>query len=190
MAEPQEGIRQEISEARYAATSGTGNATIQITNYYYREEPKSAAQPAAGPAAAADADLPCPYRGLFHFGPDDAALFFGRDAVVESLHQAIQTRAFLPLLGASGSGKSSVVLAGLVPRLQRDGHWRFTHFRPGADPFHALALALVPLYEPQLNATERMAQARQLAGFLRSGAVPLPMCWPRCGRTSPPIGCC
>jgi hypothetical protein len=174
MSEPQEGIRQEISEAQYAATSASGNATIQITNYYYREGPESAAQPAAGPAGAADADLPCPYRGLFHFGPDDAALFFGRDAVVESLHQAIGSRAFLPLLGASGSGKSSVVLAGLVPRLQRDGHWRFTHFRPGADPFHAMALALVPLYAPQLNATERMAQARQLAGFLRSGEVPLP----------------
>ena len=174
MAEPQEGIRQEISEAQYAATSATGNATIQITNYYYREGPESAAQPAAGPAGAADADLPCPYRGLFHFGPDDAALFFGRDAVVENLHEAIGSRAFLPLLGASGSGKSSVVLAGLVPRLQRDGHWRFTHFRPGADPLHAMALALVPLYAPQLNATERMAQARQLAGFLRSGEVPLP----------------
>lgn len=174
MAEPQEGIRQEISEAQVAATSGTGNASIHITNYYYREGPEPAAIPAASPAAELEDDLACPYRSLFHFGPDDAELFFGRDAVVESLHRAIGSRAFLPLLGASGSGKSSVVLAGLVPRLQRDGHWRFTHFRPGADPFHALALALVPLYEPQLNATERMAQARQLASFLRSGAVPLP----------------
>lgn len=92
---------------------------------------------------------------------------------MECLRQAIQTRVVLPLLGASGSGKSSVVLAGLVPRLQREGHWRFTHFRPGADPFHALALSLVPLYAPELNPTDRMAQARQLAGFLRSGEVPL-----------------
>ena len=167
-------IQQSISESRYAATSATGNATIQITNYYYREGPESATQPAAGTADAAGADLSRPYRGLFHFGPDDAALFFGRDAVAEDLYQAIQVRTILPLLGASGSGKSSVVLAGLLPRLQRDGHWRFSHFRPGADPFQSLALALVPLYAPQLNATERMAQARQLATFLRTGAVPLP----------------
>ncbi|MFM7513331.1 MAG: hypothetical protein ACKO3F_08195 [Cyanobium sp.] len=169
MAEPQEGIHQEISEVTVAATSATGNATIHISNYYYREQPQTDSTPAAQP----NAELPCPYRGLFHFGPNDAELFFGRDAVVESLLQAIQTRAFLPLLGASGSGKTSVVLAGLVPRLQREGHWRFSHFRPGSDPFHALALALVPLYAPELNATARMAQARQLAGFLRSGAVPL-----------------
>ncbi|MFM7238200.1 MAG: WD40 repeat domain-containing protein, partial [Cyanobium sp.] len=169
MAEPQEGIHQEISEVTVAATSATGNATIHISNYYYREQPQTDSTPAAQP----NAELPCPYRGLFHFGPNDAELFFGRDAVVESLLQAIQTRAFLPLLGASGSGKTSVVLAGLVPRLQREGHWRFSHFRPGADPFHALALALVPLYAPELNATDRMAQARQLADFLRSGAVPL-----------------
>ena len=168
MADPGE-IRQSISEAQVAATSATGDATIQISNYYYREESKSAPEP----SVQASEDLPCPYLGLHHFGPDDAELFFGRDAVVERLHQAVQTRTFLPLFGASGSGKSSVVLAGLVPRLQRDGHWRFTHFRPGADPFHALALALVPLYAPQLNATERIAHARQMTGYLRSGEVPL-----------------
>ena len=164
-------IEQSISEARYAATSATGNATIQITNYYYREGSPAATPPAVNAAGSADVYLPCPYRGLFHFGPDDATLFFGRDAAVEDLYQATQTRAFIPLLGASGSGKSSVVLAGLVPRLQRDGHWRFSHFRPGADPFHSLALALVPLYEPTLNATERMVQARQLAGAWGTGKL-------------------
>jgi tetratricopeptide (TPR) repeat protein len=74
-------------------------------------------------------------------------------------------------LGASGSGKSSVVLAGLVPELQRAGHWQFTHFRPGTDPFHALALALVPLYVSNLDETERIRQARNLAGYFRTGEV-------------------
>jgi hypothetical protein len=169
MSEPSE-IQQNITEAQYAATSGTGNATITITNYYYREEARITP---ADSADVADDKLPCPYRGLFHFGPGDAEYFFGRKSFIETLFQATQTRNFIPLLGASGSGKSSVVFAGLVPKLQQKGHWQFTHFRPGSDPFHALALALVPLYTTNLNETERLAQARQLANYLRDGDIPL-----------------
>ncbi|GCA68685.1 hypothetical protein MiYa_00200 [Microcystis aeruginosa NIES-2519] len=169
MSEPSE-IQQNITEAQYAAASGTGNATITITNYYYREEARIAP---ADSADVADDKLPCPYRGLFHFGPGDAEYFFGRKSFIKTLFQATQTRNFIPLLGASGSGKSSVVFAGLVPKLQQEGHWQFTHFRPGSDPFHALALALVPLYTTNLNETERLAQARQLANHLRDGDIPL-----------------
>ncbi|MDB9385992.1 nSTAND1 domain-containing NTPase [Microcystis aeruginosa] len=169
MSEPSE-IQQNITEAQYAAASGTGNATITITNYYYREEARIAP---ADSADVADDKLPCPYRGLFHFGPGDAEYFFGRKSFIKTLFQATQTRNFIPLLGASGSGKSSVVFAGLVPKLQQEGHWQFTHFRPGSDPFHALALALVPLYTTNLNETERLAQARQLANYLRDGDIPL-----------------
>ena len=169
MSEPSE-IQQNITEAQYAATSGTGSATITITNYYYREEARIVP---ADSADVADDKLPCPYRGLFHFGPRDAEYFFGRESFIKTLFQATQTRNFIPLLGASGSGKSSVVFAGLVPKLQQEGHWQFTHFRPGSDPFHALALALVPLYTTNLNETERLAQARQLANYLRDGDIPL-----------------
>jgi hypothetical protein len=159
---------QAIGEMKGGTAIGkiVGNV---IYNYYYREEVKT---PIDDPAASADVDLlPCPYRGLFHFGPGDAEYFFGRESFVEELVRATQTRNFIPLLGASGSGKSSVVLAGLVPKLQQAGHWQFTHFRPGADPFHALALALVPLYVNNLDETERIRQARNLAGYFRTGEV-------------------
>ena len=140
-----------------------------IYNYFYSSQaPKAVLDQAA---IAADESLPCPYRGLFHFGPGDEEYFFGRTSVVETLVQVTQTRPFIPLLGASGSGKSSVVLAGLVPKLQQAGHWQFTHFRPGSDPFYGLALALVPLYTTYLNETERIAQARQLANYLRQGEI-------------------
>jgi len=168
MSEQQE-IDQIVTDSEYAATSATGDAIITITNYYYREEAKLAPVSTDG----TDEILPCPYRGLFHFGPDDAEYFFGREVFVTELFKATQTRNFIPVLGASGSGKSSVVLAGLVPKLQREGNWKFTHFRPGNDPFHALALALVPLYTPELDATDRIAQARKLADYLRGGTVPL-----------------
>lgn len=156
-----------------AFVTAAGNAAIDqsrhvIYNYYYsREESRSVA---VSDTPLPD-DLPCPYRGLFHFGPDDAEFFFGRDVFVAELVNVVQTRAFVPVLGASGSGKSSVVLAGLVPRLQQMGHWQFTHFRPGSDPFHALALALVPLYQPAQDATDQIAQARKLASYLRDGEV-------------------
>ena len=161
------------NENAIALVNAAGNAAIDqsrhvIYNYYYREASRSVALEAE---ALPDDTLPCPYRGLFHFGPDDAEFFFGREVFVTELVQAVETRAFIPVLGASGSGKSSVVLAGLVPRLQQLGYWQFTHFRPGEDPFHALALALVPLYTPDLDATDQIAQARKLATYLRDGEV-------------------
>ena len=67
--------------------------------------------------AGSEAIEPCPYPGLAYFGPDDAALFFGRDVVIVRLEEAVSRQSFTALVGASGSGKSSVVLAGLAPRL-------------------------------------------------------------------------
>ncbi|MDJ0707927.1 MAG: hypothetical protein QNJ46_32025, partial [Leptolyngbyaceae cyanobacterium MO_188.B28] len=148
-----------------------GNNNI-IYNYFgYREELKPAL------VDADDDNLPGPYRGLYHFNPNDAEHFFGRDVFIEKIFQATKRRNFIPVLGASGSGKSSVVLAGLVPKLQQLGHWRFTHFRPGSDsgsnPFLALARALVPLYTKNLDATDKIIQARKLAQSLGNGEIPL-----------------
>ncbi|WP_339381167.1 hypothetical protein [Brasilonema sp. UFV-L1] len=151
-------------------TGDSNTATITITNYYYREN--TTVIPVEY-TDGADENLLCPYRGLFHFGPDDAEFFFGREVFVEELFAATQVRNFIPVLGASGSGKSSVVLAGLVPKLQNEGHWLFTHFRPGSEPFHALALALVPLYTQNLDNTDKIIQARKLAQALGDGEIPL-----------------
>jgi hypothetical protein len=92
---------------------------------------------------------PCPYPGLAYFGPGDAELFFGRDTAIAGLAEAVNNQSLTALVGASGSGKSSVVLAGLAPHLHRSGDWRFSHFRIGTEldrsAFLALARALVPL---------------------------------------------
>lgn len=85
---------------------------------------------------------PCPYRGLFAFREEDAPFFFGRDQATAELEQAVQRRALVTLLGASGSGKSSLVFAGLVPRLRAQGGWLITSFRPDDDPFRGLLRAL------------------------------------------------
>jgi hypothetical protein len=110
---------------------------------------------------------------LARFEPGDAKYFFGRESFVEKLVKATQNHNFVPLVGASGSGKSSVVLAGLVPKLMRDGNWQFTHFRPGAKPFDALAEALVPLYMSESDSTDKIIQAGKLADSLKDGIISL-----------------
>ena len=166
-------IQQAISDVQYAATSGVGEATITVINYYYHDPvdlPGQKFSPVNQPAEK----LVCPYRGLLHFRPEDSENFFGRGLVVQELVKAVERQKFVAVLGASGSGKSSVVLAGLVPALQHIGNWRFTHFRPGTDPFYNLALALVPLYVPADDATDRLTQARKLANNLQNSTLLLP----------------
>jgi WD40 repeat protein len=120
---------------------------------------------------------PCPYPGLAYFGPQDSAVFFGRDAAIGQLEAAVARRTFTALVGASGTGKSSVVLAGLAPRLHAQGGWRFSHFRIGTElehnPFLALARALVPLYVASEDDTERLANTKKLASKLQTGELTL-----------------
>ena len=94
-----------------------------------------------------------PFKGLRPFGEADAADFFGRDHLVEELHQLVTAQRFTAVVGPSGSGKSSLVLAGLVPELKRGG-FLVGRFTPGADPFDAFSAALTDL--------ATVDQARQL----------------------------
>lgn len=163
-------IQQKIEEVQYAATSGTGSAVVNIYNYYYREEVRTIQEK---PADTPQDDLPSPYRGLYYFEPKDTKLFFGRDAQVKELVNATKNRNFIPILGASGSGKSSLVFAGLIPELAKQKNWLFTYFRLGSnlDPFYALAQALVPLYRLDQDSTDEMKQANSLAQSLRDKSL-------------------
>ena len=90
--------------------------------------------------------VPCPYRGLFAFQEKDAPLFFGREQVTQEIITAVKRQNLVAVVGPSGSGKSSVVFAGLVPHLRHTPGptaWQIISFRPGTKPFDALAEALV-----------------------------------------------
>ncbi|GAB2719256.1 nSTAND1 domain-containing NTPase [Nocardia thraciensis] len=65
--------------------------------------------------------LPNPYRGLERFEEGDAALFHGRDADIERVLTALDQRSFVAVVGGSGTGKSSLVSAGVVPRVRARG---------------------------------------------------------------------
>ncbi len=90
-------------------------------------------------------DQSCPYRGLEAFQERDRHLFFGRGELVERLLAHLRTSNLLFVLGASGSGKSSVVRAGLLPRHTQAMGARLRDFTlvPDADPFEALRRALL-----------------------------------------------
>ncbi|MCI5118716.1 MAG: hypothetical protein D3913_12355, partial [Candidatus Electrothrix sp. LOE1_4_5] len=64
-----------------------------------------------------------PYRGLEAFREKDANLYFGREQTITRVQQVIADQPFAAVIGASGSGKSSVVFAGLVPVLRQSGDW-------------------------------------------------------------------
>ena len=87
--------------------------------------------------------LHCPYQGLSAFREKDAPYFFGRESFTQQLVKAVQKQSFVPIVGASGSGKSSVVFAGLIPQLRSQGRVEIAALRPGNRPFEALAAALL-----------------------------------------------
>ncbi len=116
---------------------------------------------------------PCPYRGLFAFREVDEPYFFGRESYIAQLVEAVQKKPFSAIIGPSGSGKSSVVFAGLVPQLSRSGNWVAASFRPGSQPFRALASALIPLLESNMSETDRLVEINKLAQLLRNGELAL-----------------
>ncbi|HEY0530720.1 MAG TPA: hypothetical protein VGD29_03895, partial [Actinoplanes sp.] len=85
-------------------------------------------------------DAACPYAGLAAFQPEDAERFFGRERMTDELAERARAGRFLAVLGASGSGKSSLLRAGLVARLREDaGHEPVLLFTPGPHPLEACA---------------------------------------------------
>ena len=111
---------------------------------------------------------PSPYRGLFAFREEDAHFFFGRDRFVDRLVEAVNHHQIIPIIGPSGSGKSSILYAGLVPKLRTWNDWLICHFRPGAKPFQALGAAMTPLMEPGLGQLDQYTYGRRLAQQLRT----------------------
>jgi hypothetical protein len=140
--------------------------------------------PAGEPVAAPLPIPPCPYRGLFAFREEDAPFFFGRDQATAELEQAVQSHSAVTLLGASGSGKSSIVFAGLVPRLRAEGGWLISAFRPDDDPQRAVLRALGATLE-QAGGVPPDERGLEAALRASSTARPSPRSSPACWRRRP-----
>lgn len=124
---------------------------------------------------------PCPYQGLFAFREQDAPVFFGRELITERLVKAVTETSLVAVVGPSGSGKSSLVFAGLLPRLRLlgaarsagDKTWCIASVRPSGDPFYALAAELARLREPKPSEAEWLGSTRDLVDTLRRGDTSL-----------------
>lgn len=117
----------------------------------------------------------CPYRGLLYFREQDAEFFCGREAATDQLLEAISNHRLVAVVGASGSGKSSVVRAGLTPRLRgsKSPIWETATLVPGDRPLHALAAALLPLLEPEMSEVTRLGEINRLAEQFLYGNIAL-----------------
>ena len=114
----------------------------------------------------------CPYMGLRAFAETDAPYFYGREALTRQLLQAVSQQSCVAVVGASGSGKSSIVQAGLVAQLRQgkqlpgSEHWWIGRMRPGDRPLTTLTHCLVDGGTEK----ERAYQQLQIEGLLHQGA--------------------
>ena len=102
-------------------------------------------------------DVLCPYLGLEAFHEESQHLFFGRQRLLDQMLEKLKTNRLLTVVGSSGSGKSSVVLGGLIPKLKAGGlpgseNWHyFRPIMPGSKPLETLARVTRP---PDIDTTE------------------------------------
>ncbi len=143
------GVLLDSEDDRWAAQS--------LLDYWnsllYRagQEPPDAILLDFDPSLAPDlSDDSCPYMGLEAFRAENQDRFFGRQRLIEKLLKHLETNRLLIVVGSSGSGKSSVVLGGLLPQLQAgvlpsSQNWfYYASLVPGSDPLSALARRLKP----------------------------------------------
>jgi hypothetical protein len=121
-------------------------------------------------------DTPAPYRGLLRFEEQDAAFFFGREEDIRRTVANISRSSFVAVVGASGSGKSSLIRAGVIHRLNQDGvscssRWHKLTVIPGRNPLRAMAdqlSRLVPSEERLRKADELTARLSERDDGLRT----------------------
>ncbi|HVE86589.1 MAG TPA: toll/interleukin-1 receptor domain-containing protein, partial [Myxococcales bacterium] len=126
-------------------------------------------------------DEPAPYRGLFKFEREHADRFFGRENEVALVLKKLEKSSFVAVVGASGAGKSSLVLAGVLPKLEQQfKSWpapiRTFVLTPGANPLRALAdqiVTLLPLADRVRCADEYEQRMRQRPDGLRTAVKTL-----------------
>ncbi|MFG1680745.1 trypsin-like peptidase domain-containing protein [Nonomuraea sp. NPDC049269] len=112
---------------------------------------------------------PCPYKGLAAFTADDTEHFFGREEFTEQLIGAAQSEPVITVFGPSGSGKSSVIAAGLVPALQSHDGLAVATFKPGSHPILNLAGSLAGL--TRHNATASLSELDRWTEVLHHGGM-------------------
>ncbi len=104
-----------------------------------------------------------PYVGLRPFRDDENLLFFGRDEQTLELLQRLHANRFVAVVGSSGSGKSSLIRAGLIPALkggflvENSSNWLIAIMKPGQNPVYNLATTILNQIDPKIETSEIQA---------------------------------
>src|SRR6266508_2638473 len=119
-------------------------------------------------------ETPCPYHGLAPFEVADTPEFYGRTQAIKDLVGQVANSSFQMVIGPSGSGKSSLVNAGLRPKLeQQEPSWAIFAITPGKEPLRTLCRALVDWSLPYVSPVERSSETSKLLASLHDGALAL-----------------
>jgi hypothetical protein len=110
---------------------------------------------------------PCPYPGMVPFRESDSHRFFGREREMQEMVERLRLHPFLAVIGRSGSGKSSLVFAGLIPTLRKSslfgpGEWIVRILRPGETPLKSLRATL------DQDSVDPVAAVTQIVGTART----------------------
>jgi energy-coupling factor transporter ATP-binding protein EcfA2 len=116
-------------------------------------------------------DEKCPYQGLEPFDRDTAQFFFGRESVIQQIVGKLEQDNFVPVIGGSGSGKSSVVRAGLIPVLEKQSWHILTPMLPGSDPLGKLTATFEELFR-QIG---KLRELRKVANLVKDEVNGLPL---------------
>ena len=147
------GWRDSLIELIKAETDGVARDVVAVLDELTRAGEPEHLAPDDAFAAVRRA---VPYRGLQVFASDDTVRFHGRERAVSDVTGALETQPFVAVVGSSGSGKSSVVRAGCLPRLQAAGLDVIT-MAPGEAPLRALAA----VWSERSDGQELLGQLRQ-----------------------------
>ena len=115
-----------------------------------------------------DENIANPYKGLENFEYKDRENYYGREIESETISQTIKQTNFFTLLGASGSGKSSLLFAGIFPKLEEEGV-EIVSFRPSSNPFQKLA----SLFILSFDELEQIKKEKKLTHDLLNGNIKL-----------------
>jgi energy-coupling factor transporter ATP-binding protein EcfA2 len=115
----------------------------------------------------------CPYKGLVPYTDHDADIFCGRTKWIQAIYDDLQQKSFVALTGASGSGKTSLIFGGLIPKLRKETIWQIVNLRTKESPFYELSKALIPFLAHDLNPFDQAKETKQLADGFRTKNVSL-----------------
>ncbi len=116
-----------------------------------------------------------PYRGLSPFREEEQPVFFGREEATAALVERLRRSALLAIVGPEGSGKSSLLHAGVIPALRRDPaqRWLIGTFRATPQPLRALAEALIGLRSAPMSEQGQRRAVEVLEAALRERKLSL-----------------